>query len=301
MKKLGRREFLYGLGAGAALAGLRPGAWGEFLDSRPGSQNSYTLNVVIHGMFVVDVRGKGVTLYPPISHQGHDYLAGTWLKEQAIAKGERLALNVSQSPGQPAAGPPEAKLQPTENPVFPGGSLHTEYSHFRFFLPYPNGYSFLRLAHQIGSAPFFTGTPQPYVQPHAIPEVVVFTYQRLQSLPSIQRVFSAPPVAEFPWTPDVQGGYINLHIWAMEPGAPDPAMFRKRFAVLKQLTGFSNLHANSAYYNAGMPLVDKKTGVPGLTPDQEHTLFERTKNGEHPKAPCCKTKPPVSCSSIFLY
>ena len=46
-----------------------------------------TLNVLIHGMYVIDFGDHDVTLYAPdVPHCAHVYRAGTWMQEQDLSR-----------------------------------------------------------------------------------------------------------------------------------------------------------------------------------------------------------------------
>lgn len=293
MRKLGRREFLLGLGAGTAMAALGPRSWGKFSASESVAPGSQTLNVLIHGMFVVDVgqANQGITLYAPIApDNSHVYQAGNWKQERAIHRGTALSLTGVTPGGRPTLD----QLHYHENPVFPHHAVNPRLAYFTFHLPFPDGYGFLRLAHKKTGNPFFLGTPAPYDHPDAIPEVVVFIYHHLSGTPAIHSL---------PWTPKFHNGYANLHIWAMRPEMTTTQHMKETFSVMARMMGDPKLTPNKVYLSLHTPPVDAHPDVPGVPSVEEDSLHERALPAPAParKEHRLGTKPPYSCSSVFMY
>ena len=289
MRKVGRREFLLGLGAGTGMAALGPRGWGKLLASKSVAPGSRTLNVLIHGMFVVDVgqAGQGITLYAPIApDNSHVYQAGNWKHERAIHRGAVLSLTGVTPGGRPTLD----NLHYHENPVFPRHAVNPRLAYFTFQLPFPDDYGFLRLAHKQSGQPFFLGSPAPYDHPDAIPEVVAFIYHNASATPAIHTL---------PWTPKFHNGFANLHIWAMRPRLTTEQHIQDTFSVMAKMMGDSKITPNKVYLSLPIPPVDAHTGVPGVPSVEEETLHERpVPNAQNAHN---KTRPPYSCSSLFMY
>ena len=289
MRKLGRREFLLGLGAGTAMAALGPKSWGRFSAPETAAAGVRTLNVLIHGMFVVEIgnTNQGITLYAPIApDNSHVYEAGNWEAERSIPKFADLRLVGVKGGGRPTLD----QLHYHENPVFPRGTVNPRFAYFTFHLPFPDKFAFLRVAHGKQGVPFFHGTPAPYDHPVAIPEVPVFIYWNVKGTPAIHTL---------PWTPDFSNGYANLHVWAMRAGVTTSGHIAQTFPVLAKLMGHPNVKPSNAYLQLPPPRVDAHTGVAGVPPPQEETLNERPVLP--PRKKNSKNRPPYSCSSVFTY
>jgi hypothetical protein len=252
--------------------------------------NSLTLNVLIHGMYVIDVADRDVTLYAPdVPHCAHVYRAGTWMKEQDLARGSQHRLTGFARPNRPDL----AALQPDRNAVFQRQTLNPKLAFCSIVVPFPDSISPLRLTYLRDSVPFFEGAPALHKAPSALPDVVVLTYNDVKGQPGLEPLH---------WTPDVQNGIANLHIWAVPPGATPPAHPAEALITMGQLMGYQDLRMNQIYANQPAPAADPQPGVPGVSSNEELSLYERQQLEPTPAGTVTPAMTSAfNCLSTFVY
>lgn len=293
MKSFTRREVLRGLAVSSALMVFRPAAhaalrWGQQPEASPFQR----LNVLFHGMFVIDFATDEVDVYAPNVSE-HAYLAGTWMQENNLSKGQQYRLSGVVTGPRPDL----ASLDPKQNAIFKRQAVNASYSFCRLTFPFPDHVTSLRLFKKIHGKNFFMGTPAPILQPSATPDIVVFTYSR----PDPTSPLECKPLN---WTPVIEGGVVNLHVWALPAQAPSPQHLPQAFQQLAALMGSPSLQLNPAYANVRAPQPDLKPMVQGVNCQEELSLVERTSGA----ASCGKqggmsprTVTPEDCISLILY
>jgi hypothetical protein len=249
-----------------------------------------TLNVLIHGMYVIDFGDHDVTLYAPdVPHCAHVYRAGTWMQEQDLARGGHYRLTGFARPNRPAL----AALQPDQNAVFPHRTLNPDLAFCSIVIPFPDSVAPLRLTYIRDNVPFFDGAPPLYRAPAALPDVVALTYKNVDGRPGLEPLH---------WSPDVQNGVANLHFWAVPPGATPPSHPAEGLLTMGQLMGYENLRMNTSYANQPAPAPDPAPAVPGVTPAEELSLYERQAAEPVPAGTVTpKFTSAFNCLSTFLY
>lgn len=260
MRKLGRRQFLLGLGAGSALAALHPLRLGAALAPEAGPQRLRALNVLIHGMLVVDVGTRQVILYPPKT-AGHAYKAGDRGAEQDLVEGAHYRLTGVK----PHARLTLAEMHPGGFGVFHRHPVNTRLAYCEVILPMPDSITPLRATTKAQGQPFFEGTPNPYEAPDSLPDVLVLTYNEVEG---------PVKLTQLSWTPKPNNGIANLNFWAMPSGPVPPDHPEQAFADLAKLIRYPHLKINPYYTHVPPPPLDAHTGVPGVTPDDERGLTE---------------------------
>lgn len=287
MQKLGRREFLLGLGAGSALAALGPLAFASSRLPEESSPGLRAVNVVIVGMFLFDVGTKEIVLYPP-DVPGHKYVAGSLADPRPLVKGRHYRLS-----GPTAhARLPLADFHPDQIGVFPRHPVHTKYAYCRIALPMPDMITLGRQAPVTPGKPPFLGTPKPYREPQVLSDALILTYGHVPG-----------PVrfASFPWAPKPKNGIENLHIWAM-PSGPVPANHPEiAFRILTELMGYPHVSINPTYET--MPVPPKTVPyVPGVGRKDEMDLEELTiQQAKKLKRHYSYYRGSFTCASAILY
>jgi hypothetical protein len=245
---------------------------------------SITLNVLIHGMYAIDVGDHEITLYPPSIPDGsHVYMAGTWEQEEALSPGEQYRLTgVAGRRTRPAL----ADLHPNHNAVFQRQLIDDSVAFCSIVLPFPDLITPLRLTkrtEEYGSF-FLNSPPELYKDPQFFPSVVALTYQSIGLQP-------------LRWTPNPQNSVVNLHFWAMPPDTTGPDHPVKAFDRMKLMIGCPNLQPNRSYKE--MPPLDLAPQAPGICCDEEKTLHER----RTPSAASVGAKfmGSIDCASLFMY
>lgn len=280
MRELGRREFLLGLGAGSALAALRPMRLEAMLPREAASASLRAVNVLILGMFAVDVSVKDVILYPPKA-AGHVYKAGNRNAPRNLTEGGHYWLTGVKSHTRL----PLSDIHPGEFGVFHRHAINTSLAYCRIVLPMPDAITPLRSESADPGQPFFEGTPKPYQEPSSLPDVLVLTYNH---------VTGPVELHGFPWTPIPENGIANLSFWAM-PNGPVPSDHpKKAFAALAAMIGYPHLSINSHYASTKAPPVDLHPGVPGVTSSDERSLLEM---GPHTRL----STGSLTCAAYGLY
>jgi len=260
MQRLGRREFLLGLGASSALAALRPIRLAAMRPPEASSPALQTVNVLIHGMFAVEVGTQEVFLYPP-EVSGHVYKAGTLGAEELLAKGGKYQLSGLASHARLSL----AEIHPSQVPVFHRRLLNTHLAHCEIVLPMPDEITPLRMMHGVSGAAFYQGKPQLYEQPTSIADVLVLTYRH---------VIGSVKLSSLAWAPAPKNGIANLHFWAMPEGVVPSDHAERAFAAMAAMIGYPHLRENPLYDRLPSPGVDSHPQIPGVSSRDEMGLAE---------------------------
>ncbi|HEV2388628.1 MAG TPA: hypothetical protein VGS20_15390 [Candidatus Acidoferrales bacterium] len=293
MKSITRRDLLRGLAASSVFAVFRPLAGGATGWAQQTAASPFQrLNVLFHGMFVVDFGTDEVDVYAPNISE-HGYLAGTWMQEANVAQGQDYRLSGVVTGPRPDL----ASLNPKQNAIFKRQPVNASYSFCRYVLPFPDHVASLRLFKKIRGKNFFLGSPAPILQPSELPDILVFTYAR----PDPTSVLECKPLT---WTPVIEDGVVNLHVWALPAQAPGPNHSQQAFQQLSKLMGSSTLALNPVYASIRPPQPDLKPTVQGVSCQEELSLVERMSGG----ASCGKQGgmsprvfTPYDCISAILY
>lgn len=292
MKQFTRRKFLQGLGAAPALA--IAGSLAAF----PRSSGQFTagpfqqLNVVFHGVSVIEFDSGEVHAYLPVAGADYAHLAGSWMQETSLTRGGRYRLS-----GMITGPRPEMRdIHPTENAVFASRVTDQALSFCELILPFPDFIVPLRMVRKKRKRNFFTGSPQPIIEPDEIPQVVVFSYVHPDPTSRLQ-------FRPLPWTPVIVDGVVNLHVWDAPAKDPTLGQAERTFVQMGKMIGSSSLRINPDYADIKPPEPDENPTVAGMSCQQEWTLIERL---GHP-AGCSKhrrrdsKRSPLDGLSFILY
>jgi hypothetical protein len=265
MKHITRREMLRGLAAGPALAFAN-----SLVHAAPAFPAQLTaslfqrLNIIFHGMFIIEFAADQVNVYLPPGPSGYAYLAGTWMQETTLSHGGEYRLS-----GMMTGPRPELRaINPEQTAVLASAVKDPSLAFCKLVLPFPDYFMPLRMIRKEHGRNFFTGSPQPIVEPSEIPEIVVFSYDHPDSTSRLQ----FRPLA---WTPVILAGVINLHIWDAPAKPPTSPEAQTAFTQLTKLIGAPTLRVDGAYREIEPPAPDENPMVPGLTCQEEWSLIER--------------------------
>lgn len=290
MKLLTRREVLHGLGACSAIALLGPLARAATEGLSEDSAPAFTeLNVLIHGMSVIDVGKNEITLYPPIVPNGlHVYEAGNTDSETHLAKGGTYRLKGVKGNPRPSL----AQIHPEDNGVFHRHAIVPGDYYCKIILPFPDEIVPLGLTMISPSQPFFQGSPAPYQQPSAIADLNIFRY-------TVTGPVSLKPLR---WIPKVKNGVANLQIFAMPSGPVAGSHPAEAFQAMANTMGCPKLKTNPHYASVSDPPPDPHPPVPGVTVSDEEGLLERASAKRHASGrPHILYDSALDCLSLFMY
>lgn len=265
MKNFTRRELLRTLAAVPALAFIEPLA-----RATPGFSEQFTtspfqrLNIIIHGMSVIDFSGDEVHVYLPTGPSDYAYLAGTWMQEVVLTRGGEYRLS-----GVMTGPRPELRMiDPRQNAVYKKRAIDPAASFCQLVLPFPDFFTPLRLLHKRHRKEFFIGSPRPILDPSALPLVVVLTYVHPDSTSALQ-------FRPLRWTPVIEDGAVNLHVWDAPAKEPSQQEARNSFRQMTKTIRSPALELDPFYAEIDQPLPDENPSVPGLSCQEEWTLVER--------------------------
>jgi hypothetical protein len=260
-----RRDFLQGLAAAPALAVARSLAGGDRYSASQFTASPFQqLNVIFHGLSVINFSSDAVHVYLPIVATDYAHLAGSWMQEVPLARGARYRLS-----GMMTGPRPELRvIDPNQNAVFAAQVADRALSFCELVLPFPDFLIPLRMVRKERRRNFFMGSPQPIVQPSAVPEILVFSYVHPDPTSSLQ-------FRPLDWTPVIMGGVIDLHIWDAPAKAPSVQEAKHAFEQMAKMIGSSTLQLDPFYAEIKPPEPDEDPSVAGLSCQQEWTLVER--------------------------
>ncbi|HVB97822.1 MAG TPA: hypothetical protein VNJ12_00620 [Candidatus Dormibacteraeota bacterium] len=265
MTHLTRRELLQGLAAVPALA-----VAGSLAHAAQALSGQFTgspfqqLNVLVHGMSVIEFASDEVYIYLPSAPSDYAYLAGSWMQEASLARGGAYRLS-----GVMTGPRPELRMiHPEENAVYKDHKIDPGFSYCKLILPFPDLFTPLRLLRKEHGRNFFAGSPQPILEPSAIPQVVALTYSHPDSTSPLE-------VRPLAWTPVIQEGVVNFHVWDAPAKTPSPQEARDAFANMTKMIGLPGLRLNPDYAEIKPAPPDENPDVLGLGCEEEWTLIER--------------------------
>lgn len=294
MKGLTRREVLRGLVAGSALA-IFPSL--ARVSSAEPLQNYASpfqrLNVLFHGLSVIEFGSDEVRVYLPAASPQRAYLAGTWMQEVVLDHGQTYRLSGVMTGSRPRL----QNIDPKQNAVFSTRKIDKSLSFCTLLFPFPDFITPLRPLRKRHGKSFFTGSPVPVLDPETIPQIVAFSYLH----PDLTSPLEFRPAR---WTPVVQNGVVNLHVWDAPVKTPSPQASRESFAQVAKMIGAPQLRLNRVYNTIKLPRPDKNPILDSLSCQEEWTLIERTSEpqgcGKHRKYHA-KDDSGLNSLSIILY
>lgn len=267
------------LAAAAPLVATLPGC-----DSHHGTYHdcSLTLNVVLHGLFVLHFRDAEIELLTPDVHD-HIYRAGNWDMNEVcpLYKEEEYSLcGVTANPNPPTL-PTDCNLDfSQERDKF---KLRPERSVFKVWLPFPDQLKLLRCSpdpYLYSGKPPVCRAPQNGERPVtklSLCQVLIYRVKDYRSL----------ELAGTRWKPRINHniGTANLHFWAEPPDRLSPCHADDAYQKLDDL--LDTLHLRLAFYST-VPL-DADTGVKGLPPEEEQGWSDWASGGGEGAYPtnCC--------------
>ncbi len=265
MKQITRRELLRGLAAAPALA--LAGSLASAASGLPGPFSGspfQQVNILVHGLSVIEFSSDEVYIHLPSTPPDYAYLAGSWMQEASLARGEQYRLS-----GVMTGPRPELRMiRPDENAVYKNRPVDPKLSYCKLILPFPDFFTPLRLLRKEHRKNFFDGSPRPILEPSALPQVVALTY----SHPDLTSTLQFRPL---PWTPVIERGVVNLHVWDAPAKIPSPQEARDAFAGMTKMIGSPDLQLNPEYAEIKPPPPDEHPDVIGLGCEEEWSLIER--------------------------
>ncbi len=287
MNKLSRRSLLQKMARMSMLAATAP--WiPEITGCRAEYGTRITLNVVLHGLFILNFTDVNIELFTPLV-EDHIYRAGNWdwktlthllpTKPHERAREYELLGVESLKTAPPVDS--EYNIVPRESSY----QLRPECSVFTIHLPFPRKISLIRRVTDKNS----TATcPSPSPSPvHILPISRLSLCQVLTySVPDYRKL----ALSDTSWSPciDPATQTANLHIWAEPPlrlGQDHACHAYGKLSEMLAPLQFQLLVTKTA------PL-DLDTGVCGLPPEQEQGLSEWMSGGEGSF--------PTNCSTVML-
>jgi hypothetical protein len=273
MKGITRRELLRRLAAGSALATLPPLARAASAlqqQMRPAEAPFQRVNVLFHGLSVIEFGDDEIHVYlPDAGSSDRAYLAGTWMQEISLARGQQYRFSGVMTGPRPEF----YEIDPKQNAVFKNSSIEASLAFCELVFPFPDVVTPLRPLRKSHGKNFFTGLPKPIVEPEALPQILSFSYLHPDTSSPLQ-------FRPLPWTPVVYGGVVNLHIWDSAVKTPTPDASKGAFAKMAKMMGTPDLHLDPAYDTIKPPRPDEKPEVVGLDCEQEWSLSERMSEPE---------------------
>ena len=267
MKGFTRREILRRLAAGSALATVPSLARAaSALQRMRRTEAPYQrVNVLFHGLSVVDFAADEVHVYlPDAGSSDRAYLAGTWMQETALTRGQEYRFSGVMTGPRPEF----YKIDPRQNAVFARRKIDTSLSYCKLVFPFPDIVTSLRLLHKSHGKHFFTGSPKPIIETEVIPQILAFSYTQPDTGSPLQ-------FRPLPWTPVIFEGVVNLHVWDSAAKTPSPEASEQAFQTMAKMIGAPKLGLNPVYHKIKPPPPDEKPAVVGLECQREWSLVER--------------------------
>lgn len=242
-----------------------------------------TLNVVLHGLFVVNFTDAFIELLTPQVNE-HEYHAGNWdIREVCeLKKGKEYTLwGVNRERDIP-------QIADDCNIVFSQSvcrfNVHADQSYFKVWLPFPAAIHLLRCSPQLHDPQppsCLTNPTDPnkiiYVKRLSLCQVLVYRVNDYDELKLLGTRWK-------PWI-DKTTFTANLHFWAEPPGRLSPNHAEHAYEQLDTL--LDPLKLRLGIYST-VPL-DRDTGVTGLPPEQEQGWSDWASGGGEGAYPtnCC--------------
>jgi hypothetical protein len=272
MDKLSRRSFVKQL-AGVSMLG----AAAPVLSSLVGcGGNRITLNVVLHGLFIMNITDSQIELFTPKVDK-HYYGAGNWDAGAicSLDKGDPYQLHgVDKFTNMPPLGP-DANLTLSQSKY--KFSIHAENSLFKIELPFPQRVAFLRRVIDGNNEPPVGGAPA-VIRTFALCPVLVYPVNDYRDL----------ELTRTKWKPKVEETRTaNLHLWAEPTKKLSPAHADDAFNLLSTLVTPVCVKLATTKSVA----LDHDPGIKGVSTEEEQGLSEWISGGE--------TSHPTNCNVVI--
>lgn len=277
MAKLSRRSFIGQAGrisAFCAMSSMLP-----TIGCRREERTTITLNVVLHGLFVLDFQDSGIELLTPFV-EDHIYRAGNWHRPAVFDLGKDQEYRLRGT--DPIAAAP--LVDPDCNVVLRHPDydfdVNSELSHFIVQLPFPAAIHSLRC---IPDSSYRNTDRSGNGDPTTIE---IYALSLCQALVYPVSNYHDLELLNTSWSPriDPSTDSANLHFWAEPEKRFSPAHAKLAYEKLDDL--LPPLHMKLA--TDKVPPLDADTGVRGLPTEEEQGWAEWQNAGEgsHPTN-CC--------------
>lgn len=289
-----RREALWRLGAASMLGMFPYGSLAAAVQrTRPRRGPFQRVNVLFHGLTVIEFGSGEVHVYLPDAGSDRAYLAGSWMGESPLSEGVKYRLSGVMTGSRPALN----SIDPKSEAVFGQRKIDEKRSYCKLDLPFPDFVTPLRPLRKRHGRNFFTGSPRPIAEPETLPQVTVFTYVHPDPTSTLQ-------FRPAPWTPVIQEGVVNLHVWDSPVKTPTPQASLAAFEQMARMIEAPRLGLNPVYDRIKLPRPGRDPVVQGLACHEEWTLVERTSApegcGKHHRYHA-KNDSGIDSLSILLY
>lgn len=289
-----RREALQWLATTSAMSMFPSfGLTTKLRQRRPAQGPFQRVNVLFHGLTVIEFGSDEVHVYLPDVGSSRAYLAGSWMQESSLVRGTKYRLSGVMTGSRPRL----ENIDPKHDAVFGKRKIDANRSYCKLDFPFPDFVTPLRPLRKRHGKNFFAGTPKPVVEPETLPQVTVFTYVH----PDATSPLEFRPAS---WTPVIQSGVVNLHVWDSPVNMPGPQDSLAAFQKMTRLIDAPQLGLNPVYNRIKLPRPDKDPVVEGMLCQEEWTLVERTSDpqgcGRHHRYHA-KDDSGIDCLSILLY
>jgi hypothetical protein len=296
MKKLSRRSFVQTLARGAMLGAAAP-----LFSSLAGcGGDRVTLNVVLHGLFIMNITDSQIELLTPYVVE-HYYGAGSWTKDGICSLGKydiSMGKHGAHSLGKAGNCPPDdhgnyqltgtdfiAEMPPlgsdanlTLSQSQYNFTIHRDKTFFTILLPFPQRMGFLRrVLGKDNQLP--TGGASAVINNFALCPALVYPVKDYRDL----------KLTGTRWKPyvDPETRTVNLHLWAEPLKKLTPQHATMAFEKLSDLTCPVKVQLGT---QAGAPL-DRYPCVYGVASEEEQGLAEWISGGE--------TSHPTNCNVVI--
>jgi hypothetical protein len=275
MDKLSRRSFVKQLAGLSMLSAAAP-----VLSSLVGCDGSrITLNVVLHGLFIMNITDSQIELFTPDVKE-HYYGAGNWDKDGICYLTKEQSPYQLQGVDKTTDMPPlgsDANLTLSQSQF--QFSVLRDQSLFRVELPYPQRVAFLRRVIDGDNQPPTPGGATPaLIKTFALCPVLVYPVTDYHDL----------GLTNTKWKPKVEETRTaNLHLWAEPLKKLTPGHAAAAFASLSDLLKPVSVQLRTT---KAAPL-DRYPGVYGVASEEEQGLSEWISGGE--------TSHPTNCNVVI--
>lgn len=272
MRHLSRRSFL------KTVAGLTTtGALALSLPPLIGCRRSYdlriNLNVVLHGLFILDFQDNYIDLLTPYVEE-HTYMAGTWDSDLTVPLGKQPRYSlIGTTPAMTAPTPSNCNVVLLRNDYAGiGFQVDAESSYFAVEMPFPTAIHSLRCVDD--SSAYKTDCSKC----NSTHEVDIYKLSLCQVLVYPVSDYRALKLAGTNWKPriDPVTRTANLHFWAEPPKRLTPLHADAAYGKLSELLPPLQLRLET---DRTAPL-DPDTGVLGVSSEELQGLSEWQNAGE---------------------
>ena len=278
---INRRTLLKGLAAASICGGAE--SLGSFATTPDTPPKNVTLNLILHGLFVLQFTQDGMQLITPYVPT-HRYLASSW---------DLNDLNPLCPESQPFALTGIKKLKPYDPTKIPrnlllskkklGFDVDEDHAYITIPLPWPQDIKLLRYASpdkKSAKHNIFKNPPLNTVTELALCQVLIYPVDNFKNL-ALAGTDHVKKQTYAVWRPkkvDPQWNTVNLHLWAepdKEHNLPSHAV--EAYSRLGELLSPLSFALETADIKADR---DNDTGVKGMPSVQEMALSEWVKHGE---------------------